>query len=244
MASSRPHPDWQADKTLVKCTGYLFNNLLNNPLMADVFFLVGKEECRIPAHKFILGARSPYLYALLHGRMASPENKEIKEPEFTQAGFLNTLQFLYTDMTTLQEDTVLDTLYAAKKYLVPALVRQCYKYIKTVLKPSIACPLLQEAGRLVEDEEIIKRCWDYIDNSTSEVFQSENFLEISHNLLLSILERETLGCSELAVYMAALAWAGAECARRGEEPSPQAVRKVLGPALLAVRFPTMQFDDF
>ena len=241
MASSRPNPDWQCDKTVVECNDFL----LNNPLMADVFFLVGDEQRRIPAHKYVLASRSSVFYAmLLHGGLAADDEKDIKVPDVTPAGFLNTLEFLYTEKTSLQEDTVLDTIYAGKKYVVPALVRHCNEYLKTVLKPDIACLLLLEEGRLIDDEEVIKICWDVIDQRTEEVFQSKSFLEISPNLLLSILERETLSCREVVLFRAALAWANAECVRKGELALPQDLRKVLGPALFAVRFPTMTQDEF
>ena len=52
-----------------------------------------------------------------------------------------------------------DTIYDGKKYVVPALLRQCNEYLKTVLKPDIACLLLLEEGRLIDDEEVIKMCW-------------------------------------------------------------------------------------
>ena len=216
MACIRPDRDWQADKTLAESTGYLFNN----PLMADVFFLVGEEQLRIPAHKVILASRSSVLYAMLHGVMAAAEG-DIKVPDVSLVGFLNTLEFLYTDKASLKEDTVLDTLYGAKKYLVTALELQCHEYIKTILKPCNVCCVLLEEGRLIEDEEVIKMCWDIIDEGTEEVFQSKSFLEVSPALLLSLLERDTLDCDEVVVFKAASAWASAECARKGEEASPR-----------------------
>ena len=75
--------------------------MYNNPLMADIYFLVGEEQVRVPAHKYALSIRSSVFYTMFHGDFDEFTAKEIKLPEDPVSGFLNLLQHLYTDQTCL-----------------------------------------------------------------------------------------------------------------------------------------------
>lgn len=74
--------------------------------------------------------------------------------------------------------------------------------------------------------------------------KSEGFVDIDMSTLESVLGRETLNCKEMHLLEAALNWAGAECARREIESTPQNKRAVLGSALYLVRIPTMTLEEF
>lgn len=71
-------------------------------------------------------------------------------------------RYLYCDEIRLEPDTVLATLYAAKKYLVPHLAQQCVKFLEVSLTARNACLLLSQS-RLFEEPELMTRCWEVID---------------------------------------------------------------------------------
>lgn len=71
-------------------------------------------------------------------------------------------RYLYCDEICLEPDTVLATLYAAKKYLVPHLAQQCVKFLEVSLTARNACLLLSQS-RLFEEPELMTRCWEVID---------------------------------------------------------------------------------
>lgn len=79
---------------------------------------------------------------------------------FFNALFL--LRYLYCDEIHLEADTVLATLYVAKKYIVPHLARACVNYLETSLTAKNACLLLSQS-RLFEEPELMQRCWEVID---------------------------------------------------------------------------------
>jgi BTB/POZ domain-containing protein 3/6 len=54
-------------------------------------------------------------------------------PDVEPEAFLALLKYLYCDEIQLEPDSVLATLYAAKKYIVPHLARECVKYLETSL---------------------------------------------------------------------------------------------------------------
>lgn len=71
-------------------------------------------------------------------------------------------RYLYCDEIQLEADTILATLYAAKKYIVPHLARACVNYLETSLTAKNACMLLSQS-RLFEEPDLMQRCWEVID---------------------------------------------------------------------------------
>lgn len=217
-------PNWQASKASIRERNAA---MFNNELMSDVHFLVGPKgnAQRIPAHKYVLATGSSVFYAMFYGGLA--ENKcEIEIPDVEPASFLALLRYLYCDDINLEADTVLATLYAAKKYLVPHLARACVSYLETSLTAKNACVLLSQS-RLFEEPDLMQRCWEVIDAQAELALSSDGFVDIDYNTLESILQRETLNTKEIVLFQAAVNWATAECARRDLEPTAENKRLVL-----------------
>ncbi|KAJ8971498.1 hypothetical protein NQ317_013137 [Molorchus minor] len=74
-------------------------------------------------------------------------------------------------------DTVLATLYVAKKYFVPHLARACVNYLETSLTAKNACLLLSQS-RLFEEPELMQRCWEVIEGAAA-LKSREKALDIS-----------------------------------------------------------------
>lgn len=150
---------------------------------------------------------------------------------------------MYSDEIDLEADTVLATLYAAKKYIVPALAKACVTFLETSLEAKNACVLLSQS-RLFEEPDLTQRCWEVIDAQAQLALCSEGFCEIDLQTLEIILRRETLNTKEEVVFGAVMNWAAAECKRQGLAPTTGNRRSVLGQALFLVRIPTMSLDEF
>ena len=219
---STQDPNWQSNKTSVRERN---SAMFNNSLMADINFVVGPPPSprRVPAHRYVLATGSTVFYAMLYGGLADKEEEEILVPDVDPDAFLAMMKYLYCDDIHLEPDTVLATLYAAKKYIVPHLARECVKFLETSLTARNACLLLSQA-RFFEEPELMQRCWDVIDAQAEIALMSEGFTDIDFNTLLTILKRETLNCGEITVFQAAREWARAECSRRDKEPSPENMR--------------------
>ena len=152
-------------------------------------------------------------------------------------------RYLYCDTIEPEADTVLATLYAAKKYIVPHLARQCVQFLETSLSAKNACILLSQS-RLFEEPELMRRCWEVIDAQAEEALASECFTEIDYNTLEMVLARETLNAKEVSLFEATVHWAEAECARREMQPTPENKRRVLDNALHLIRIPAMKLEEF
>ncbi|KAM7385808.1 hypothetical protein PAMP_001864 [Pampus punctatissimus] len=195
--------------------------MFNNELMADVHFVVGQpgRTQRLPGHR----GKS---YLSEYGSLCEKLNR-----------------YIYCDEIDLSADTVLATLYAAKKYIVPHLARACVNFLETSLSAKNACVLLSQSC-LFEEPELTQRCWEVIDAQAELALRSEGFCDIDAQTLESILQRETLNAKEIVVFEAALSWADAECQRQELTLSTDNKRKVLGKAMYLIRIPTMALDDF
>ncbi|KAJ3607177.1 hypothetical protein NHX12_026690 [Muraenolepis orangiensis] len=241
-ANSTGRPSsWQtAHPTLRERNALMFNS----EHMADVLFIVGLpgESQRVPAHKYVLAVGSSVFGAMFYGDLAEGE-LEIHIPDVEPAAFLIMLKYMYSDEIELEADTVLATLYAAKKYIVPALAKACVTFLETSLEAKNACVLLSQS-RLFEEPELTRRCWEVIDAQAELALRSEGFREIDRPTLEIILRRETLNAREALVFEATLDWAAAECGRRGLAATAQNRRAVLGQALYSVRVPAMTLEEF
>ncbi|XP_075387378.1 BTB/POZ domain-containing protein 6 isoform X2 [Tenrec ecaudatus] len=234
-------PNWQSfHPTLRERNALMFNN----ELMADVHFIVGPLDAarKVPAHKYVLAVGSSVFYAMFYGDLAEVK-AEIHIPDVEPAAFLILLKYMYSDEIDLEADTVLATLYAAKKYIVPALAKACVHFLETSLEAKNACVLLSQS-RLFEEPELSQRCWEVIDAQAEMALRSEGFCEIDRQTLEIIVTREALNTKEAVVFEAVLSWAEAECKRQGLPVTPQNKRHVLGRALYLVRIPTMTLEEF
>ena len=64
------------------------------------------------------------------------------------ASFLALLKFLYSDEVQIDPETVMTTLYTAKKYAVPALEAHCVEFLKKNLRADNAFMLLTQVSFL------------------------------------------------------------------------------------------------
>ncbi|XP_040920119.1 BTB/POZ domain-containing protein 6-B-like [Toxotes jaculatrix] len=232
---------WQAAHPTLRERNAL---MFNNEQMADVHFIVGPpgETQRVPAHKYVLAVGSSVFGAMFYGDLAEGRS-EIHIPDVEPAAFLILLKYMYSDEIELEADTVLATLYAAKKYIVPALAKACVTFLETSLEAKNACVLLSQS-QLFEEPELTQRCWEVIDAQAELALRSEGFCEIDLPTLEIILQRETLKIREVMVFQAVLSWAAAECRRQGLAVTPRNQRAVLGKALYLVRIPSMTLQEF
>ncbi|ELU02862.1 hypothetical protein CAPTEDRAFT_210697 [Capitella teleta] len=210
--------------------------------MADVHFLVGKDAQLIPAHRFILCVGSAVFDAMFNGAMAATEAR-IELPDVEPSAFLALLKFLYSDEVAIGPDTVMTTLYTAKKYAVPALEQACVEFLKKNLNSDNAFMLLTQA-RLFDEPQLAAICLETIDKSTTEALAAEGFTDIDLETLTAVLQRDTLGIREVKLFKAVCRWAEAECVRKGLELTPANQREVLGDVLRLIRFPLMTVEEF
>ncbi|XP_039550940.1 BTB/POZ domain-containing protein 2a isoform X2 [Pimephales promelas] len=192
--------------------------------------------------RFALAVGSAVFDAMFNGGMATTST-EIELPDVEPAAFLALLKFLYSDEVQIGPETVMTTLYTAKKYAVPALEAHCVEFLKKNLRADNAFMLLTQA-RLFDEPQLASLCLENIDKNTADALAAEGFTDIDLDTLMAVLERDTLGVREVRLFVAAVRWADAEAQRQQLQPTPENKRRVLGKSLSLIRFPLMTIEEF
>lgn len=191
--------NWQGSKTTMK---ERFAFLFNNEILSDVRFLVGRvgQQQRIPAHKLVLSSGSAVFDAMFNGTLATA-SVEIEVPDVEPAAFLAVLLFLYTDEIQIDPETVMTTLYTAKKYAVSPLEKHCVDFLRSNLTSDNAFLLLTQA-RLFDEPQLASVCLDTIDKFTNEALNADGFTDVDIDTLMVVLERDTLRIRESKIFQA------------------------------------------
>ena len=238
--------NWQTTKlTIRERTKFM----LNNHLFSDVKFVVrksdGESESKqvIPAHKFVLSIGSPVFEAMFYGELAETRDS-IELPDCEYESLLELFRYMYSDEVNLSENNVMGVLYLAKKYMVLSLAENCTEYLQNNLDPSNVFSILPSAQKLGE-ENLVKRCWELIDEETEAVVKSDGFATIERSLLEVIVERDTLGIAEVELFKGVVEWATKESEKRGIVADGQEMRKIIGERIIKeIRFPVMKQEEF
>nr|XP_018902559.1 PREDICTED: BTB/POZ domain-containing protein 2-like [Bemisia tabaci] len=235
--SDLTNENWQGDK---KVLADRFAFIFNSEKYADINIFVGKTEQRIPAHKLILCVGSAVLDNILS---KNGKCEMLMIPDIEPDIFLVLLKFLYSDVSAVTIDNVMDVLDAAKTYAVPALEKICHDYLRDNLKVSNVFLILSKAVHF-DENKIRDDCLSIIDNETKEAIESDEFTSIDLNTLCLILERNSLKIKEYDLLRATLRWSEAECNRRNLTINSENRSSVLGNAIYRLRYPLLSLAEF
>ena len=96
-------------------------------------------------------------------------------------------RYIYTDKISLDSfELACEVCYAAKKYLLPALVEECTKFLWRDLYPRNACRAL-EFAKLFEEPQLMEKSMQIIQYQTREVVTEDTFEDIEHATLCFLL---------------------------------------------------------
>lgn len=94
-------------------------------------------------------------------------------------------------------------------------------------------------------EKVVKHCFTVLDRNAKQVLESDEFEDISLELMKTIIRRDTLALSsELIVWHAVARWSHRACRRRHLVPTPENKRVTLEGGQYLIRFLTMTAEEF
>ncbi|XP_078385036.1 BTB/POZ domain-containing protein 3-like [Oculina patagonica] len=239
---------WQLTK---KTVSERIKHLYNNPLMADVNFVVADKQgsdhpkVKIPCHKIVLAVSSPVFFAMFYGELQEI-SESIELPDCDSEGLLEFLRYIYCDDVRLTGSCVMQVLYLAKKYMIPSLTSQCRSFLEANINAENVLDVLPLVDKL-EEAHLTGVCWKVVDAHTEKIlpFSSATLLEEHEELVASMLSRDTLNASEVKIFQAVNRWAKDICTKRRLTPSGKEKRKVIGETILKlIRFPLMLQQEF
>lgn len=184
---------------------------------------------------------------MFYGDMAD-KNKYIRIPDVAPIGFENLLRYAYTDSLNLSsvEDAML-TAYAAKKYLLPQLLRECLTYIEHNIDPSTACVVF-EFAQVLNSQQLVLRAMNLIDRQTNGVISSKSFTHAQASTIEFVANRKYLTVdAEFALFNAIINWSKHE-ARKKNMPTDDwiGIRNMLCENSIfgAIKYLSMSQEEF
>jgi hypothetical protein len=173
---------------------------------------------------------SPVFEAMFYGDLSSGDkgNKVIRIPDLAPIGFENLLRYAYTDSLNLNsvEDAML-TAYAAKKYLLPHLLKECTQYVEKHVSATSACSVLEFAS-LLHSSNLLFQALQCLDRNTYQVLGHKSLNGVQSSTLALLSSRRYLNIySEASLISACISWAGSEARRRGLDSTDFSVLRFL-----------------
>lgn len=222
--------------------------MVNNNLLSDVTFIVkdsdGDKEITVYAHKYVLAVGSPVFFTMFYGALATEGAQEIHLPDCDADSFKEFLSFLYCDEVCICEDTVIQLLYLAKKYMVPSLHEMAKKRLHSMINATSVFEILPLILHLDEDD-LVDQCWKVIDIDTEQAINQDSFYEIERDLLEKVLERDELTIREVNLFGRVLDWAKVRQNPPESDGKDSNIRDILGEKIIRLlRFSTMSFNEF
>src|SRR6218665_2546528 len=136
-------------------------------------------------------------------------------------------------------------MYAANKYMLPSLVRECGKRLSEDLSVNNVIHVLEQSS-LFNDDGLESKCLELIVMNSKAVLTGTEITSASAQTMKTILQIDRIPIKEVAIYETCLAWARHQILTQlsTENPTDQQIREMLGDLLYRIRFPTMGVTEF
>ena len=130
--------------------------------------------------------------------------------EFDSIVFSELLSYLMTGQCSIKPETVVGIACVAEKYEVEELKQACLDNLPNCLSVPSICFILTQLEQYLSyaaAKTIVVQCLEFIDTNAAEILLSEQFLELSENMVHLILKRESSAdLPEIMKVKAAFAW--------------------------------------
>ncbi|CAL1291025.1 unnamed protein product [Larinioides sclopetarius] len=150
-----------------------FMNFYTQKKHCDITLQVENES--FPAHKSILCSRSSVFSSMFDHDMKETVNKKVEIVDMDADTLDRFLLFLYSEtLENLEWNRATKLLYAANKYQVESLKKECSSFLMSHLSSPNVCEALVLSD-LYQDEELRTKCQDFIFDNAAEIFSSKEW---------------------------------------------------------------------
>lgn len=209
----------------------LFNNRDSFP---DVVFLVENEEEseRIYAHKAILSSSEHFRGMFSHS--FSESQGEVRVRDISVSSFKSMIAFLYTGKISLSPENVMEILHKSTEYSLQEVRRCCDEYISSNIAPENVCGLYEQ-GLTYNLPKVVSECYKFICANAYEVFLNDKSTQMSLESMVTIVQSDTLGLSEVQLVHCLVAW--------GKKKFGESYREDLQPVIPHLRISTVSPEE-
>ncbi|XP_049538081.1 BTB/POZ domain-containing protein 6-B-like [Anopheles darlingi] len=169
--------------------------LVNNPFLADVKFLVGESRTPIYGHKVLLATASEYFYVLLCGNFVESQMREISLEQVDPEEFLHLLRYIYCDEFEITFENIQTLFNLACRFMVTDLHVAVRRFLEGSLNQKNALQIMQ-INRLFAFSSIDDACLRIISNNPLFFFNNEDFTMIDNETLGTIFRCRRINCTD------------------------------------------------
>ncbi|XP_062473146.1 kelch-like ECH-associated protein 1, partial [Pezoporus occidentalis] len=168
----------------------------------------------IPAHKVVLAASSPVFKAMFTAGLKEQGMEVVPIEGVHPKAMERLVEFAYTASVAVGESCVLHLMNGAVMYQMDRVVRACADFLARQLHPSNAIGIAAFAEH-IGCPDLHQRAREYIYMHFGEVSKQEEFFNLSHCQLATLVSRDELNVRcESEVFHACINWVKHDCANR------------------------------
>ncbi|XP_028909257.1 kelch-like ECH-associated protein 1 [Ornithorhynchus anatinus] len=195
----------------------VMNELRLSQQLCDVTLQVryeGAPAAQFVAHKVVLASSSPVFKAMFTTGLRE-QGMEVVSIEGIHPRVMERLiEFAYTASISMGEKCVLHVMNGAVMYQIDSVVRACSDFLVQQLDPSNAIGIANFAEQ-IGCTELHQRAREYIYMHFGEVAKQEEFFNLSHCQLVTLISRDELNVRcESEVFHACINWVKYDCEQR------------------------------
>lgn len=184
--------DASSNPEISKRQGDFFQSMLNMMRQEELCDVTLNVEGRaIKAHKLVLAACSSFFHAMFTTRMAEAQTSQVELKDVTYETVSAIVQFAYTADIKLTDSNVQELLSAANQYQIQPVKDLCSSYMKLQLNTSNSLGIKSFAD-FHNCSELHEAAVKFVDDNFVDVCKSEEFLQLSLQGLLDLLQRDQL----------------------------------------------------
>jgi len=140
------------------------------------------------AHRAVLAACSPYFETLLDGSRIVRQTVVVASRPGGHYAFSHVLQFMYTGMSSLNEDIVLEVMKFSERFCITQLRDRCIEFLQQHMTPS-SCFRTKELAHGLGLTGLVRIVDSYIVANAVDIADAESSVELSHAHLEELIGR-------------------------------------------------------
>lgn len=151
------------------------------------------------------------------------------------------IQYIYTGAITIRGHLVMQLLEASEDFGIKQLQNSCFDLLMKTVDTETVCKSIIEAKKpkyKFDTSAFIEKCIQLIQESTSEIVETDGFYELDESEMLQLIKNDKLCIDEGDLFLALLEWAKKRC--KLKNTSVQEELKIFVPYL---KFPLMSAVD-
>ncbi|XP_005994374.1 kelch-like ECH-associated protein 1B isoform X2 [Latimeria chalumnae] len=220
----------------------VMNELRLSRQLCDVTLRLRYNDLRAEfvAHKIVLASSSPVFKAMFTNGLKECGMEVVPIEGIHPKVMERLIEFAYTASISVGEKCVLHVMNGAVMYQIDSVVKACCDFLVQQLDPSNAIGIANFAEQ-IGCMELHQKAREYIYMHFSEVAKQEEFFNLSHCQLVTLISRDELNVRcESEVFHACINWVQYDCENR--RPYVQALLRAVRCHSLTPHFLQMQLQ--